>query len=465
MARRFLSQSDTIMWTIEADPLLRSTIMGVALLTTSPPWKATRRRIEYLVSKVPALRQRVVPVPMRPGALRWEDTDHVDLDYHLKRVGAPGAGELRDVLDLARSLAAVPFDKARPLWEFTLVDGLAGRQGALLMKTHHVVTDGIGAVQLAMHLFDFQPRAAAPAAARAASPEPADEARSASPWNVLRSAIGDVVEHDVTMARKVITRTAPTLLPTLGKALRDPAGALGDAVETARSVARVVMPVSSTMSPVMTERSMETFYDVLEVDTAALHDAAAASGSTLNDAFLGGITGGLRRYHQAHGTTVDELRVAMPISLRADGDEAGGNHITVLRFAVPAGIDDPAARLRALHEVGQQMRHERSLAHTESIAGVLNLMPRGVLGSMLKKIDFVASNVPGSPVPAYLAGTRVKRIFPFGPTSGSSMNITLMSYDDVCCIGVHLDTAAVTDPELMMECLRQGFDEVLGTVR
>ena len=63
---------------------------------------------------------------------------------------------------------------------------------------------------------------------------------------------------------------------------------------------------------------------------------------------------------------------------------------------------------------------------------------------------------------AYLAGSKIERIFPFGPTSGSSMNVTLMSYDGTCCIGVHLDTAAVTDPDLMMECLHNGFAEVVA---
>lgn len=461
MTRRYLSQTDTIMWTVEADPMLRSTIMGVAMLTKAPRWKATQQRVRHLIDRVESLRQRVVPVPMRPNSLRWEDVDHVDLDYHLRRVGAPGKGTTRDLLNLARSLAAVPFDRARPLWEFTLVDGLDGGGAALLMKTHHVVTDGIGAVQLAMHLFDFAPNS--PKVGDPAATETPARARAATgAWSMLRSAVGDILDHDLRTARNVVTRTAPTLIPSLTQAIRDPATALGGAVETAKSVGRVVMPVLSTKSTVMTERSMDTFYDTIEVPLEALHGAGAAAGGTLNDAFLGGITGGLRRYHEAHGTTVDELRVAMPVSLRSDADDEGGNHITVLRFAVPAGITEPAERVQALHEVGQQMRHERSLAHTESIAGVLNLMPRGVLGSMLKKIDFLASNVPGSPVTAYLAGSKIERIFPFGPTSGSSMNVTLMSYDGTCCIGVHLDTAAVTDPDLMMECLHNGFAEVVA---
>ena len=67
---------------------------------------------------------------------------------------------------------------------------------------------------------------------------------------------------------------------------------------------------------------------------------------THNDAFLSGITAGLRRYHERHGEQVDELRVTMPISIRKEDDPVGGNRITLMRFKVPAGITDPSDRMR-----------------------------------------------------------------------------------------------------------------------
>jgi diacylglycerol O-acyltransferase / wax synthase len=227
------------------------------------------------------------------------------------------------------------------------------------------------------------------------------------------------------------------------------------------SIGRVVAPVFDTKSPVMTDRQMATRLQTVEVPLATLRAAAKAAGGTLNDGFLAGITGGLRRYHDLHGAEVDELRVAMPISLRTDADEAGGNHVTVLRFTVPVAVADPAARIAALHAVGARIRAERSLGHTEAIAGVLNLLPKGVIGTMLKHVDFLASNVPGVPIPLYLAGAEVLRFFPFGPTAGSSVNLTLMSYRDLCCIGVQSDAAAIPDPEVFLRCLEEGFDEVL----
>ena len=106
-------------------------------------------------------------------------------------------------------------------------------------------------------------------------------------------------------------------------------------------------------------------------------------------------------------------------------------------------------------------REERSLPYTDAIAASLNLLPPGVVGSMLKHADFVASDVPGFGFPVYLAGARVERYVAFGPTTGSSMNLTLLSYAGTCCVGVNIDTAAVPDPEMLARCLKEGFEEVL----
>jgi WS/DGAT/MGAT family acyltransferase len=212
----------------------------------------------------------------------------------------------------------------------------------------------------------------------------------------------------------------------------------------------------------MRDRTTSSNLRMIEVPVGLLRVAAKSAGGSINDGFLAGITGGLRRYHALHGADADELRVAMPISLRTDDDDVGGNHVTVMRFTVPVGIADPAERIAALHQAASRIRSERSLAHTEAIAGALNLMPRGVIGSMLKKVDFLASNVPGVPMPMYLTGSKVDRFYPFGPTAGSAVNITLMSYDGTCCMGVNADAAAIPDPEAFVDCLREGFDEVLA---
>lgn len=455
--RTYLSQNDAIMWTVESDPLLRSTIVGVVVLDGVPDWGRLVRRVEHVTRMVPELREKVVPVPFHPTTWRWEPDPEFDLSFHLRRVAVPAPYTMREVLDIARNLAQAGFDRTRPLWEFVLVEGLADGTSALVMKAHHVVTDGIGAVQLAVHLFDLEPEASPPPHRRTEPPVP-----GAPEIHGVVGRVREVVAHDLDGVVGFARKTLPSLVPALLHAVRDPFHAVAETVRTAESIGRTVAPVMTTKSPVMVDRHRDSRFETLEVPLDALRHASGVAGGTLNDGFLAVITGGLRRYHDALGAEVDDLRIAMPVSLRTSADDAGGNHVTVMRFLVPVGVEDPDERIRRLHDIGRRIRQEKSLPHTEAIAGVLNLLPPGVIGTMLKHVDFLASNVPGIPVPLYLEGCPVVRYWPFGPTAGSSLNVTLMSYAGTCCMGVNIDTAAVPDPALFMRCLRDGLDEVLS---
>ena len=196
-------------------------------------------------------------------------------------------------------------------------------------------------------------------------------------------------------------------------------------------------PVRDTLSPIMKTRGLGRHLEMLELRLDDLTRAAAAGGGTVNDAFMAAVTGGLRRYHDRRGAPVDELRVTMPISIRHPDDPIGGNRITLMRFVVPVSDPDPESRMRALGGLCKAAQLERSLPLTNAIAGPLNLMPSGVVGSMLKHVDFLASDVPGLTFLVYLAGAEVERYSAFGPTTGSSVNLTLVSYNGTCCVGSH----------------------------
>jgi hypothetical protein len=110
-------------------------------------------------------------------------------------------------------------------------------------------------------------------------------------------------------------------------------------------------------------------------------------------------------------------------------------------------------------------RRERGLALSDTLAGVINRLPAtastALFGSMLKGIDFVTSNVPGPPVPVYLAGARLERQIAFGPMTGAATNLTLLSYVEDLNIGVNTDPRAVTEPDLFVDCLTDAFDEII----
>jgi len=244
--------------------------------------------------------------------------------------------------------------------------------------------------------------------------------------------------------------------------VRRPIQTVASAGELAASVYRTMRPVSETGSPIMKERTLARRLAVHEVPLAKLKEAAHRGGGALNDAFVAGISGGLRRYHEKHGVTVNDLHLTMPISVRTKDDNEGGNHITLARFDVPVGIADPATRISETRERTNKVRNERSTPYIQIIAGAMNLMPRWYIGSVLRKVDFLASDVPGIPVPVYLAGAKVQVQYAFGPTIGSAVNVTLLTYVDTCALGIDVDTGSIPDFEAFYDCLVEGFDEVLA---
>jgi len=450
---QFMRESDAFSWYMESDPALRATVVAVAWLEQSPDWDALVERLERATRLVPIFRRHPVEPPGRLATPRWDCDPDFDLSWHLRRVASPPPHTSDTVLEMARLEAMTGFDTAHPLWGFTLVEGLTGGGAALLMKLHHSLTDGIGGMQLILALFDTDPDAPSPDAV----PELPGEAAHGSGELVVASLL-----HGARKILGVATSQAEAALPSVWRRGRHPVRSSRDTLETMRSVGRTVAPVSHTLSPIMKARSLGRRLGMLEVKLDDLKKASATAGGSVNDGFMAAVTGGFRRYHEYHGHPVEELRVTLPISIRTAEDPAGGNRITLERFTVPVRLADPAARIRVIGERCLAARSERSVPHSNTIAGALNLLPPGAVGSMLKHVDFLASNVPGLDFPLYLSGARMTGYVPFGPTLGSAANITLLSYNHTCGVGVTVDSAAVPDIVVFMDCLAQGFEEVLA---
>ena len=139
---------ETVMWRAEADPRLRSSVTLVEILDQVPDPERLLRAHDWASRIVPRFRQRVVEPPLSLGAPTWVTVGELDFSYHLQHVRLPPPGTMRQLLDVAQAVAMRPLDRARPLWEAVVVDGLEGGQAAYILKAHHVVTDGIGGVQL-----------------------------------------------------------------------------------------------------------------------------------------------------------------------------------------------------------------------------------------------------------------------------------------------------------------------------
>ena len=153
---------DAFTVTLERDPLLRATIVAVATFDRAPDWDVLVDRIDRATRLVPRFRQKLVTVPWGLAPPRWIVDPDFDLSLHLHRVRVHRGGGMPAVLQLARSAGLTSFDHDRPLWEFTLVEGLPSKRAALIMKLHHALTDGVGGIEIAAHVVDLEREPASP---------------------------------------------------------------------------------------------------------------------------------------------------------------------------------------------------------------------------------------------------------------------------------------------------------------
>ncbi len=456
-----MSDTDALMWHVEQDPILRSTITVLWRLDRAPDRTRLDEKIDRATRLIPRLRQRVAATPLSIATPRWEVDPNFDLSFHCRFLKAVSDRTWRKVLDMAQVIAMQAFDRARPLWEFYVIDDLAEGGAAMIMKLHHSISDGVGLVQMTSSLVERY-RELDPGRTPKPMP-PAPEARE-----LTRSErIWDAIAFERAQRLGAARRFVGALGREIGGAVRNPLGAARRLSNGVASTGRLLAPVSEPMSPIMRGRSLSVRFDTIALSLPDLKAAGKAVGGTLNDAFVAAVAGGLRRYHERHGAPVEALRMTMPINVR-DGDDGAraGNAFVPARFPVPVGITDPSARMRAIHDLVHAQRAEPALGLLDDVSGILRRLPTPVytalFGSMLKGVDFVTSNVPGPPIEVFISGARIESVYGFGPLSGAAANLTLFSYLDQLGLAVNTDRAAVPDADVFVECLNLGIAEVLG---
>lgn len=452
----WMSTSDAVLWNIERDPMLRSTILSVWIMDRLPDEDRFENTLNGAVHKIPRLRQRAIQDSLGIAPPRWVDDPYFDPGYHIRWARCPGKGSLRDLLDYAAPVAMTAFDKDRPLWELHIVDGMVdGKVGAVL-KLHHSVGDGMGLVRMTESMVETTPD---------------HRRRDYGPWSTdqplpnRRERVADALRHRADEAVRNTTgvlRAAVSTAAEVATAKRRPS----DVTKVAGSVFRLVKPGAPSRSEALSHKGMTLHLDVVTVPLDDLRAAGKATGGTLNDAFVAGVASGLAGYLHAIGEpAVDAVHMQMPVNVRDEDNEGhASNHFVPARFDVPLDIADPADRMRVIHGLVEQMRNEPAMPLVDAVNTVVSRLgvnlSVSLVGGMMKTMDIITSNVPGPPFQVYSQGAAIEHMFPFGPLGGSAVNFTLFSYNGTCYVGINSDTTAVTDPTLLTQFIEKGFAEV-----
>jgi diacylglycerol O-acyltransferase / wax synthase len=407
---------------------------------------------------VPRYRQRVRFVPMALGRPVWVDDPHFNLDYHVRRTALPAPGGDQELRNLVGRVMSQQLDRAKPLWELWIAEGLEAGCWALISKVHHCMVDGVAATDLLSVLLDSErePLRAGPDAWRPEpEPNPAElvayalARRAASPYEVVR---------------------------TLLAAARGPRRVARQAVEVVHgfsSLERLVhMPPQSALNgPIGPHRR----WDWARARLPDVKQIRKLHGGSVNDVVLAVITSGFRELLLARGESVEDrvVRSMVPVSVRAEQERGTYNNKVSAMFAdLPVALEDPVQRLGSIRGQMQELKHSGQAVAAERLTALGGFPPAmllalgGRVASRLpqRSVNTVTTNVPGPQWPLYLTGRRMLEVFPFVPLGGSvRIGVAIFSYDGNITFGVTGDRDTATDIAVLCSGIERGIAELLAT--
>jgi diacylglycerol O-acyltransferase len=472
---RRMSDQEALMWNIEKDPWMNPNGAALALLDRPPSIDLMRAKVAYGLSRIPRLRERVVPGLGRMSPPVWATDPDFDLDYHVRHIALPAPGSMRQLLDLVTRLYEEPYDRTRPLWMFYAIEGLADGRGALFTKQHHAVADGIGALRMAEVYTDLE---------RDVPPPPAVDLEA-----IFAAAIeaerGALLEAGADMSESIVDTATRTLSHNLRRqggmltravtTVADPrkvAGVLGGAVGTVRSTIDTASggrEIEAT-APLFKKRSRRRHLEVLRVSLDEAKAASKALGGSVNDFFVAGAAMGAFAYHVERDAPAEALMMTFVVSTRTD-KAMGGNSFTPVPMQVPGGDLSAAERFAQLRDLMAERRERLGTGRSamSAVAGVANLLPTSVTTRVARqqagRIDIATSNLRGAPFATYMAGAAVEAGIPLGPVAGTAANLTTISQNGWMDMGLLVDRAAVTEPDGLAGCIDAAYRALIAAAQ
>jgi len=417
--------------------------------------------LEERISLVPRYRQRMRTVPGNVGAPVWVDDPSFDITYHVRRSMLPRPGTDAALLEFAGRIMPRLLDRARPLWEMYLVEGLSEGRVAIVTKTHHSMVDGVGAIDIAQVLLD-------------ASPEPRGCVESVWMPEPEPSAVRLVLDALIGDVRRP--------LDAAGHAVQDAratAASAGHAVSTACSmVTGAVRP--ARRSALRVRLGEQRRIAVARTSLGAYRAVRAQFGGTVHDVALATVAGALRRWLIGRGDAPAPgavVRALVPLSLAGDGSDAfatGGERsarVVGVVVPLPVGEADPVRRLVLLQQElaartipGRAVGADALVAMSGFAPPTLHALGARAASRLTRRTyDLVVTNVPGPQHALYAASARMTEMFPVLPLAADqALSIGMTSYDGGVYFGVHGDRDAVADIDALAHALTDELDELVA---
>jgi WS/DGAT/MGAT family acyltransferase len=415
--------------------------------------------IEDRIGLVPRYRQKVRWVPGHIANPVWVDDEEFDVAYHVRRSALPRPGTEAQLRDLVGRIMSRPLDRSRPLWEMYLVEGLVDGRFAILTKTHHAMVDGAGALDIGQVILDISPEPQRHAGTHwAPRREPSDiDLVATAVSEVLRSpgAAVDAVRSGAIDVRETVERFG-----------RRAVGLASAALTLARppSANPLNAPIGEARRFGMSTMRLDDFKAIRKVH-----------GGTINDVVLAVVSGALREWMMTRGESVSSrsaVRALVPVSVRADEAESG-NHIAAFLVDLPVGEPQAVVRLHRISYEMEQLKSTGQMVGAQALVGVAGFTPPTLHAAAARTandwsrrmFNLVVTNVPGPQFPLYAAGALMLGAYPVVPLAkGQAVSIGLTSYDGGVYFGLNADRDAMTDVDVLAECLQAALAELLDTV-
>ena len=456
MASEPLSAADRSSLASERGPV--NMAVGGALVFEGGPgltYEAVRERLQARLHLIPRYRQKLLEAPLRLAGPEWVDDEDFDLDWHLDHATLPTPDGLADYVGRVMSHK---LDRARPLWELHVVDGLADGQVGLVTKMHHALVDGVAAVDVGTVLLD-------------PSPEPLDIPPPDEPWSPRPY---DPGAHIARLAATPFMRTQQFALDAARRALetspRTAADELRRTTDLLLELAR--QREQAPMTPLNEPLGPNRRYAIVRTDLAAVKAAGKATGGTVNDVLVAAVAGMLRRYLPELGGSAGQEPVALvPVSLRKE-DERGelGNRISMVFVDLPTDVADPRRRVSRVSAETRALKGSAAVRAGGFLVGATGWVPPAVSSVLVRAMggvrahNLVISNLPGPQQPFYLNGARLLWASPVVPINPANQRLTvgILSYDGGVAFGLLADRDLDPPVTAAATALEAALDELLG---